>query len=70
VPQKPVVKFVLHVIAFALGIATFVISVLLVASFATIGALLSVAVFCLGFAGITSASAAHQLTSDVGSTLT
>ncbi len=44
--------FVLYVVAFALGIASFIISVLSAASYTTIGALLSIAVFCLGFAGI------------------
>ena len=50
--QQPLLQFVLYIIAFALGIASFVISVLPAASLATIGALLSIAVFCLGFAGI------------------
>jgi hypothetical protein len=46
------ITFVLYVIAFALGIASFVISALAAASSATIIALLAIAVFCLGFAGI------------------
>ncbi len=50
--ERPLVLFVLYVIAFALGIASFVISALSAASASTIGALLSIAVFCLGFAGI------------------
>ncbi len=50
--QQPLLLFVLYVIAFAIGIASFVISALAVAPASTIGALLGVAVFCLGFAGI------------------
>ncbi len=50
--QLPLLLFVLYVIAFALGIASFIISALAVASPSAIGALLGVAVFCLGFAGI------------------
>lgn len=46
--------FVLYVIAFALGIASFVISVLSAASYTEIGALLAIGVFCLGFAGMSS----------------
>jgi len=49
--QRRLGPFVLYVVAFALGVATFVISLLSAASFDTIGALLGIAVFCLGFAG-------------------
>ncbi|MGZ4908729.1 MAG: hypothetical protein ACXV5F_08790 [Halobacteriota archaeon] len=52
--QMQTMPFVLYVIAFALGIASFIISVLSAAPYATIGALLSIAVFCLGFAGASS----------------
>ncbi len=45
-------KFVLYVVAFALGIASLVISVVSAASSSTIIALLSIAVIALGFAGI------------------
>ncbi|MGZ7133919.1 MAG: hypothetical protein ACXVH4_04245 [Halobacteriota archaeon] len=52
--QRKMMPFVLYVIAFALGIATFIISVLSAASSTEIGALLSIGVFYLGFAGISS----------------
>ncbi len=45
-------KFVLCVVAFALGIASLVISVLSAASSTAIILLLSIAVISLGFAGI------------------
>ncbi len=45
-------KFVFYVVAFALGIASLVISVVSAASSSTIIALLSIAVISLGFAGI------------------
>ncbi len=45
-------KFVLYVVAFALGLASLVISVVSAASSSTVIALLSIAVISLGFAGI------------------
>jgi hypothetical protein len=54
VEQRRITTFVLYVIAFALGIASFAISVLSVASYTEIGALLAIGVFCLGFAGMIS----------------
>ncbi len=50
--QERLTKFVLYVVAFALGIASLVISVVVPASSSTIIALLSIAVISLGFAGI------------------
>jgi hypothetical protein len=54
VAQRKMIPFVLYVIAFALGIASFVISALAAASYTEIGALLGIAVFFLGFAGMSS----------------
>ncbi len=54
VAREGMLWFVLYVVAFALGIASFIISVLSAASYTAIGALLSIAVLCLGFAGISS----------------
>ncbi len=50
--QQHLTKFVLYVVAFALGIASLVISVVVAASSSTVIALLSIAVISLGFAGI------------------
>ncbi len=50
--QEHLMKFVLYVVAFALGIASLVISVVTAASSSTIIPLLSIAVISLGFAGI------------------
>jgi hypothetical protein len=54
VAQRRMTPFVLYVIAFALGIASFVISILSAASYTEIAALLAIGVFCLGFAGMSS----------------
>jgi hypothetical protein len=50
--QRKITTFVLYAIAFAMGIASFVISVLSAALYTEIEALLAIGVFCLGFAGI------------------
>ena len=50
--QMLILRFVLYVIAFALGFASLVISALSAASSLTITGLLSIAVFCLAFAGV------------------
>ncbi len=52
--QEHLMKFVLYAVAFALGIASFIISVLSAASSTAIIPLLSIAVISLGFAGISS----------------
>ncbi len=52
--QEHLMKFVLYVVAFALGIASLIISVLSAASSTALIPLLSIAVISLGFAGIRS----------------
>ncbi len=54
VAQERLLKFALYAVAFALGIASLIISVLSAASSTAILPLLSIAVISLGFAGISS----------------
>jgi hypothetical protein len=50
--QRRITTFVLYTIAFAMGVASFVISALSAASYTEIEALLAIGVFCLGLAGM------------------
>jgi hypothetical protein len=50
--EKIAASLALYAVALALGIASVVLSILSVASYYTIGALLGIGVFCLGVAGL------------------
>ena len=56
VALRRIMPFVSYMIAFALGTANFIISVLSAVSYAKIEALLAIGVFCLSFAGMLSGS--------------